>query len=200
MKGSLDLPMHFENGMDYDSYLNYFSSECSFPTQDSNKKYLHYLAQNWVRTQRLNKKWKQEDALRKHFLALGQPLHILVITEPWCGDAAQILPIVCQAVSGLKTIRLKILLRDQHSEVMDNFLTQGTRSIPIFAFFDVNFSLLFQWGPRPQSAKVLFDRCKEEKIPAEDIYVALHSWYAKDKGISIISEISKALQSLHPSE
>jgi len=86
----------------------------------------------------------------RFFAELAEPLHVLVITEDWCGDAIANLPILGRlaAVSGRLDIR--IFLRDQNPDLMDQYLNQGVhRSIPVFAFFDTHFQPIGHWIERP---------------------------------------------------
>ena len=47
-------------------------------------------------------------------------------------------------------LELRIVLRDEHPEVMDRYLTNGSRSIPIVIALDEEFRELGHWGPRPR--------------------------------------------------
>lgn len=68
---------------------------------------------------------------------LGRIARVLVITEDWCGTSLAYVPFVAKLVEGRPDIELRIFLRDENSDLMDQFLKNGLyRAIPVFAFFD----------------------------------------------------------------
>ena len=76
--------------------------------------------------------------------------HILVITEDWCGAAIASLPYVMKLVEGAPHVDLRIFLRDENPDLMDQFLKDGQhRSIPVFAFFDENMNEVARLIERP---------------------------------------------------
>ncbi len=84
------------------------------------------------------------------FKNLAQPLHVLVITEDWCGDAIANVPIVGRLAEESAKLNLRVFLRDQHPDLMDLYLKEGKhRSIPTFVFFDSEFKELGHWIERP---------------------------------------------------
>ncbi len=78
------------------------------------------------------------------------PFKILVITEPWCGDSLAMLPIIRKIAEKNGGWEIKIILRDSNPELMDKFLTDGAKAIPVFLFLDKDTNLFFKWGPRPE--------------------------------------------------
>ncbi|MHC8520324.1 thioredoxin family protein [Rossellomorea sp. H39__3] len=61
---------------------------------------------------------------------------MIAITEDWCGDAMVNIPILLKLAEAAG-IEVKMILRDENLELMDQYLTNGTsRSIPIFIFID----------------------------------------------------------------
>ncbi len=73
------------------------------------------------------------EVLRK----LGETLKVLVLTEDWCGTSLAYLPFVAKLVDGNPNVEMRIFLRDENPDLMDQFLKRGLhRSIPVFAFFD----------------------------------------------------------------
>ena len=64
--------------------------------------------------------------------SLGGHWHLLVLSEDWCGDAVNIVPIVAKLADGVSNMDLRILARDENLDIMDAHLTDGkSRSIPI---------------------------------------------------------------------
>lgn len=122
----------------------------------------------------------------------------LVISEGWCGDAAQILPIIYKMAQLSENIDVKIVLRDENDELMNMFLTNGTRSIPKLIVLDKNtLEVLGDFGPRPIGAKQLIsDYKKEHGIIDEKAKTDLQLWYLHDKGLSIQNEITALMDAL----
>jgi hypothetical protein len=91
-------------------------------------------------------------------------------------------------------VELRILLRDQHLEIMDLYLTNGTaRAIPKLIAFDEESNEVFTWGPRPDVAAKLVRSRLDEGIPKTKAYEELHGWYARNKGKDIEAEFEKLL-------
>ncbi len=154
------------------------------------EEYLHYAKLNLQRMRR----WDKTFQLHTDMLALLPQLpqqHWWVITEGWCGDSAQNLPaIVKMAAAAGPQIDLRIVLRDENPEIIDQFLTNGTRSIPVIVGVDAAGKQLFRWGPRPQAAQDLLTAWKAE-VPQrsfEAFEQDMHTWYTKDKGQTLQAE------------
>jgi hypothetical protein len=113
----------------------------------------------------------------------------MVITENWCGDSAQNLPYIAKIASLNKNIELKIILRDSNPHIMDKYLTNDTKSIPILVSFDAEGNELFKWGARPKAAQQLVNDLKAQGLEKKLFIEKLHLWYAKNKGADVESEI-----------
>jgi hypothetical protein len=86
------------------------------------------------------------------FRSLPRPVNVLVLAEDWCGDVIDNLPILGRLASASGKLNVRIFLRDQHPELMEQYLNQGQfRSIPVFAFFDDQFNELGRFIERPES-------------------------------------------------
>ncbi|HWQ11407.1 MAG TPA: thioredoxin family protein [Roseiflexaceae bacterium] len=84
------------------------------------------------------------------FFAQLPRLHVLVLAEDWCGDVVNNLPVLARLAEASGTLDLRIFLRDQNLDLMDQYLNQGVhRSIPTFVFFDEDFRELGHWIERP---------------------------------------------------
>lgn len=118
-----------------------------------------------------------------------------VIAESWCGDASQSLPFIAKMAEASEgKINLFILLRDQNVEVMNQYLTNGTRSIPKLIALDAQGEELFVWGPRPHEASLLMQQLKgDATLSAEEKKERLHKWYADNKGNDTQEEILSLL-------
>ena len=146
---------------------------------------LNYSKLNNSRMKRLDKTTKIADETVQEFQKLKEPQTWLVLTEGWCGDAAQNLPVLHKMAELNKNINLKLVLRDENLELMDLFLTNGGRSIPKLIALDKDNTILYTWGPRPAIAtKMVTDyKAKHGSLDA-DFKEDLQVWYNKDKGFS----------------
>jgi len=64
-------------------------------------------------------------------------LNVLVLTEDWCGDALTNFPVLAKMVEGAPNVEMRVFLRDQNPDLMDQYLNRGIfKSIPVFVFFD----------------------------------------------------------------
>jgi hypothetical protein len=122
------------------------------------------------------------------------PRRMLVLNEFWCGDGAQILP-VHEAMTRVEggNLEVKVLLRDEHVEVMDLFLTNGGRSIPKTVLLDESMNVLGTWGPRPEDAMALVKRIKSDPAIAHTYSEEVHKWYTQDNQQSIQAELAVLL-------
>ena len=74
---------------------------------------------------------------------LGRPRRVLVITEDWCGTSLMHVPFVAKLVEATPGVDLRVFLRDQNPDLMDQYLKKGLyRSIPVIAFFDAEMNEL----------------------------------------------------------
>lgn len=113
-----------------------------------------------------------------------------ILTEGWCGDAAQTLPVIEQLTSLSPMIETRYLLRDENLGLMDQYLTNGARSIPkVIAVDDQSGTVLWTWGPRPKGASDLFSELKAKGATKDEILEAIQRWYNADKGKSVEGEI-----------
>lgn len=84
------------------------------------------------------------------FRGLPQTLDVLVIAEDWCGDVVNNLPILARLAQESGRLNLRIFLRDQNHDLIDQYLKDGQhRSIPVFAFFGDDFRPVGHWIERP---------------------------------------------------
>ncbi len=155
-----------------------------------------YTMLNQRRMKRLDKTLKLSEAQIAQIKAYDKAVIWLVLTETWCGDAAQSLPMMHKIASLNPLIDLKIVFRDENLELMDAFLYRGGRSIPkLIAFDPKQQSIIGEWGPRPSQATKLVDLYKEEHGSLTPQFKQdLQLWYTKDRGQDIASDLIGLLQ------
>lgn len=192
-----------ENSFSYQEYMELMEDlvNAKSTTGELNQDRIDFTSLNFKRSQRLNKKLLLSEAENSIFKELKKKQTWLVITESWCGDAAQTLPVLNKLAEASENIELRIILRDEHPEVMDNFLTNGTRSIPKMVILDADREVMTTWGPRSAAATQLVTDYKEQhgKIDAE-FKAQLQLWYNKDKGVSIINELIEIVSTIEEQE
>ncbi|WP_309641881.1 thioredoxin family protein [Flavobacterium sp.] len=152
---------------------------------------IHYTELNEARMNRLDKKMViAEDNIQK-LLQLKKQYTWLVLSEGWCGDAAQLLPIMNKMAAFSQHIDLKIVFRDEHELLMNQFLTNGNKAIPKLIVLDnTTEKVLGNWGARPKGATQLIKSYKQQYgVIDETAKKELQLWYLHDKGISTQNEI-----------
>lgn len=151
---------------------------------------INFTALNARRMSRLNKKVILHPELNRLLQEITEPQEWLVITEAWCGDSAQSLPVIARIAALSDKVNLKIVLREEHPQLMDQYLTNGSKSIPKLISFDKNGNEIFTWGPRPEPAQKIFLDWKKDPAgrDREVFEKELHTWYALDKSTSLQGE------------
>lgn len=155
----------------------------------------HYTKLNVQRMQRIDKTVHLLPEVTAVLQQISRPQTWLVITEGWCGDAAQILPVLNAMASMNPLIQLRLVLRDANLELIDQYLTDGTsRSIPKLVVLDTEtLEELFNWGPRPVALQELYKKMRAEGMEYAAVAQELHAWYAKNKTESTQKEILQKL-------
>ena len=159
----------------------------------------HYSELNESRMRRLDKTMHITDENGAKLKALTKRYIWLVLSESWCGDAAQILPILHKMeLESNGKIEMKLVLRDENEMLMNHFLTNKSKAIPKLIIIDKETrSVVGDWGPRPQGAVNLIEAYKAEFGSIDETAKAnLQLWYLHDKGLSTQNEIIQLLQNL----
>ena len=127
---------------------------------------------------------------------IGRNWNLLVIAEDWCGDASNLVPVVARLAEASPRIEMRIVKRDDHPELMDRYLTNGSRSIPIVVVADEELGAVGRWGPRPTELQEFVIREKRSgERPSADIYKDTRRWYARDRGETTLRELLDVMAS-----
>jgi hypothetical protein len=119
-------------------------------------------------------------------------IRLLAIAEDWCGDASNTLPVLARLAELAPGLELRLLKRDEHPELMDRYLTNGSRSIPIVIALDEQFQEVGHWGPRPRALqRWVMDELGRGRLKGE-IYPEIRKWYARDRGETTVREVLEA--------
>lgn len=118
----------------------------------------------------------------------GRRVRLLAIVEDWCGDASITVPVLAKLGDVAHCLELKVVRRDERPTLMDQYLTNGARSIPIVIALDADFRPLGHWGPRPRELQAWFV-AHRDTLPKDERYREMRRWYAKDRGESVLKEV-----------
>jgi hypothetical protein len=162
--------------------------------ENNSPEIIDYAKLNQARMQRLEKHTQILPEALQTASNLPSGLRVLVIAEGWCGDAAQVCP-PAELLFQELNIETRYMLRDKDTALVDMFLTNGGRSIPVFIAIDEMGNVLGEkWGPRPVALQELRAGWVAEGLPFEKQAELLHGWYAHDKSVSTQLELAQWLQ------
>lgn len=175
----------------FDDILNGQHTEATY----DDPHFMEYVKLNKSRMSRWLKTGKLNEDLKSAITKLDEPQYWILITEPWCGDAAHSNPFVFLMSELNANIQLEIQLRDNGSEI-DNYLTNGGKAIPKLIVRDEQGKDMWVWGPRPKAAQDYFQELKTMGLAVEDQKAKLQEWYNQDKGTEIQNEFSSWLSQI----
>lgn len=187
-----------KNAYSYEGYRKHIKTLItngqSTSIQDDSALY-NYSKMNDKRMDRLDKTLKVAEETAKSVQNLNNPVTFLVIAEGWCGDAAQVVPVLQKIAESSDYISLKIVLRDENEALMNQFLTNGSKSIPKIILLDADNTVIDSWGPRPSIATTMVLNYKKQNggLDAE-FKKNLQVWYNKDKGNNTQKDILNLLK------
>lgn len=153
--------------------------------------YVDYVKLSKTRLERWDKRIAQYGTMSEVLRQTDLPTHWIVIAEPWCGDAAHALPFIMEIIRHHPQITYEIHLRDSEPFLIDQYLTNGGKSIPKLIVRDETGNDLFTWGPRPEGAQKLFEEMRDQEQSRDKINIAIQKWYYADKGKAICDEIAR---------
>ncbi len=156
---------------------------------------LNYSTLNDARMNRLDKKTTLTNATIEALKNTKNKQTWLLITEGWCGDAAQIAPVIHKMSLESDKVNLKVVLRDENEELMNQFLTNGGKAIPKLVVLNEKEEVISSWGPRPSIATKMVNDYKEKHGGLDDNFKKeLQVWYNKNKGENIQEDIVAFLE------
>lgn len=182
--------------MTFEEYLKYFDSILQHPEKYpvyADADYLNYTKLNWSRMSRWLKKFEPHAEVQEKLMSIQNKQTWIVITEPWCGDAAHSVPQLFKLVENNPNIDFQIQLRDSEGSEIDQYLTNGGKSIPKLIVRDTEGKDLAIWGPRPEELQALFLELKEKGVEFAEIKEVIQKWYNDDKGVALQLELVKLL-------
>ncbi|MGE0930775.1 thioredoxin family protein [Peijinzhouia sedimentorum] len=186
-----------DSAMDYPQYFDFTEkllAQGKTTGANQSPEMIAYSQLNLKRMKRWNKTYnpsqKMVDAASK-----VQDMIWLVISEPWCGDAAHNVPALAKIADLSDAITMKLVLRDEHPALMDKFLTNGSKSIPKLICIDkASAEVIATWGPRPaivQNRVMAYKAAPDKTMP--ELYEEIHAWYNANKQIALEEEFEQLL-------
>ena len=134
----------------------------------------------------------KEDYVRRVSSLPGR-WHLLVLSEDWCGDAVNTVPIVARLVERCPNVDMRVLARDVNPDLMDAHLTGGSRSIPVIIVLDEAYEERAWWGPRP-TALQRWVSGQGQLLEKTARYREARTWYARDRGRTTLDEVVSMLE------
>ena len=181
---------------DYRVLMDNLAAEGKATGQNISEDMVNYTLLNQRRMKRLDKTLKIDQETTDMIKGYaGKKVTWLVLTESWCGDAAQALPMINKVASLTENISLKLILRDENIDVMNRFLTNGAMSIPKLVMVDdASGKVVGEWGSRPKIAQqMVVDYKNEHGTLTPEFKEELQVWYNKDKGQSMLNDLLELL-------
>jgi thioredoxin family protein len=152
---------------------------------------IHYTNLNDKRMKRLDKTLKINEGAIAKIRGIDKEITWLVLTESWCGDAAQTIPMINKVAELNDRISLKMILRDENVDIMNRFLINEAMSIPRLVMVESQTGdVIGQWGSRPSVAtQMVMDYKDEHGKLTPEFKQDLQLWYNKDKGQSTLEDL-----------
>ena len=180
---------------DYRDLVSQLVEENSTTGNEKTEALANYTMLNDRRMKRWDKTVKVSDEMKAKIENFDKKTTWLVITESWCGDAAHIMPVINKVAELNANIDYKVVLRDKNDQLMNQFLTNGGKSIPKLIVIDNEANnVVNTFGPRPTLATEMVNAYKTEHGQlTPEFKEDLQHWYNKDKGQSTIKDLVNLL-------
>lgn len=160
-----------------------------------------YTKLNLTRMRRLNKTVVPGAELVKRVGDMPFKMTWLVLTEYWCGDAAQNIPFIAKTAEAAGNAELKLLFRDENLRYTERYLTNGTRSIPkLVVYRNDTGEPVAVWGPRPKAVQQMvidYKNAVDNKPPFDVFAGQIHAWYTSNKNRDLESELLAIFRQIH---
>ncbi len=190
---------HIDKSISYARFRDLINSlliERQTTGPEKSKELVQYTRLNSQRMDRMDKKTIIMPELLEELKSIREPQIWVGLVEAWCGDVAHSIPGIAKMAVSVPKLSLRLLLRDENPDVMDAYLTNGTRSIPkVIALKKDTLEELWTWGPRPEPAQKLFYELRDKGEPKASIAEEIQKWYNKDKAETLQKEILKLVRS-----
>ena len=157
------------------------------------RKYFFYSKYNWDRQRHVEAHYVPSPAFMEAVEALPTAAQFHFITDDWCIDSAYSLPLVEAAAGHRPDVDVTLYIRDEHPALMDRYLTNGDRSIPILVIRDAEGNDLSRWGPKPALLHHLRTHLQEGGAPGSEVVQATSDWYEEDGWVEVERELTACM-------
>ncbi len=189
---------YIEKSMAYAEYIALIDellAEGKTTGENQSEAMFNYGKLNRQRMKRLGNTVELNKSLTEKARQVERKMIWLILTEGWCGDAAQNIPIIEKIAHENSNIETRYVLRDENLELMDKYLTNNARSIPKLIALDAEtLAEIGTWGPRPQSAMDYFLEMRDGEMEKTQMMENLQRWYLQDKEKSVQAEFEVLLE------
>ncbi|MDQ0067782.1 thioredoxin family protein [Chryseobacterium lathyri] len=184
---------YWDQGISFEEYVRIGKERLENPSSQQETEYRQYYELGLQRMDRTLKKYTPDQEQLKELASKNFDGKILIISEAWCGDASATVPALVTFFKGHNDVR--IFLRDSDKSLINQYLTNGTESIPKVLILDKDFNVKNSWGPRPKYGYELLMKHKAdpEAYPKDNFYNDLQLYYAKNRGKDAVQEILELL-------
>jgi hypothetical protein len=182
-----------EKSLSYEDYIKLTEEIVAGKSEDEiykNEKMLNYTKDNLARMNNITSTLNIDKRLYNELQQMQEKQIWVCITESWCGDASQIVPALYLVASCSANIEFRILLRDSNDDVMNNYLTNGSKSIPkLIILKPENLQEIETWGPRPAVVQKIVQEQKDDTSTSfGDKVRMIHSWYNENQSKDLQEE------------
>ena len=188
---------YIEKSISFDEYLKLIDdllAQEKTTGENQSETMFNYAKLNRQRMKRLEKTVQLNESLREKARNVKANWVWIILTEGWCGDAAQNIPIIEKIARENSRIKTRYLLRDENLELMDKYLTFNARSIPKLICLDAEtLEEIGTWGPRPKAAMDYFFEMRNQGLEKPQMMENLQRWYLADENQSIQKEFESLL-------
>lgn len=189
------------DGLSYTEYREEWKEQTKTSLADvdsSTRQKLHYLNANWERQSHVHDVYTPSEELQEALASIDAPQLWMVLTEPWCGYSAFLLPVIAEAAARSPAVTLRLLYRDDNLDIMDQYLTGESRSIPKLVAFSEEGEELFTWGPRPNGARQTFEELRDTYDDKMTVIEGLIEYYEDGGWRETDDELARAIQLATP--
>lgn len=188
---------YLERSISYSEYISLIDqlvAEGKTTGPNQSESLAHFTKLNAHRMHRLAKTIELDEDVVELAAANSVKQTWLIITEAWCGDAAQNIPVIEKIAAESDIIETRYIFRDENLELMDRFLTNSARSIPkLIALDSDTLEVVWTWGARPVEAQTLYESLRADNMPKAEILEYMQRWYNDDRGRSVGREFTEFL-------
>lgn len=169
--------------------------------KDKSDDRVSYTLLNDRRMKRWDKTVKVSQELKDKITNFNKKVTWLVIAESWCGDGANLLPVMNKVAELNHNITFRVVLRDENEALMDLFSTNGAKSIPkLIMIENKTGQVVNTYGPRSSVPTMMVnDYKKEHRNLTPQFKEDLQRWYNLDKGQNILEDLTEILYEITPS-